>query len=138
MGDTLRRLTAQEAISRDCPKCGCSSTLTHLVVKPRVLCIHCKAVFLPYAEEAKRGNSVKRIVFTVVDNGQDGRGPRHDVFASLIESEQIDWYNGHVNKNYYSLEERIVDTEVASKQAKNKLNAIDRLVLGVEQDGYCI
>ena len=76
---------------------------------------------------------MKRIVFTVVTYGSDGRGKQSEVFATLSELEQIEWYNNNLNKNYYSLSEKIIDTDTAVKEAKGKLNAIDKLMLGVEQ-----
>ena len=68
---------------------------------------------------------MKQIVYTIENNGEDGRGPTIVNFASFIEScMDIKWNEIKPSvRGYYSKGERIVDIEKAKK---------------LEADGYIV
>jgi len=77
---------------------------------------------------------MKKIVFTVTTAGCDGMGKSSDVFASYFEERQIEYYNNHIDKNYYSLSEKIIDVESETDNLFRKLSSIDKLILGLDQE----
>lgn len=76
---------------------------------------------------------MKVIVFLILDNGIDGREKTTEVFASENEAERDNLYEKAVNKDYWKKDEKIVDMEVAKKQALARLTATDKLVLKLPQ-----
>lgn len=74
---------------------------------------------------------MKKIVFTSVDNGIDGRMKDNILYASFDEDEIKSLYNKDKSKSWRTLKEQIVDVDEARKSALRKLNGIDRLVLGL-------
>jgi len=72
---------------------------------------------------------MKRIVFTVVQNGFDGRTLSAAVFASYEEKERDEWYAQSPNKNFYRCADLIVDEDSDSITAWNKLNAVEKMLL---------
>ena len=73
----------------------------------------------------------KRIAYVFTDNGVDGREPTQIVYASWSETERDAAFEKDKNKNWYTKSEVIVDVVEARKQALNKLNGVDNLVLGI-------
>ena len=73
----------------------------------------------------------KKIVYTVTDNGIDGRGPTVTLYASYNETERDRMLEEDKSKAWRSTHEQIVDMDTAVCQALSKLNGIDRLVLGL-------
>ncbi len=72
-----------------------------------------------------------KIIYTLVDNGMDGRAPSQVVFASY-DKEARDQFALHTpNKNYLRKDKQLLDVEVEIKAALQRLGAIGRLVLGV-------
>ncbi len=76
---------------------------------------------------------MKQAIFTVVDNGQDGRAPSNIVFASTDEAERDEWYNNHRNKPYFTRHDVVKDLDKVAGQVKARLNGLEKLALGFEQ-----
>lgn len=74
----------------------------------------------------------KRIAYLITDNGIDGMAPTSIMQAFWEEHDRDLVYGESKNKAYYSTIEQIVDVEPAKKQARCKLNGLDRLLLGIE------
>ena len=74
---------------------------------------------------------MKRIIFYAVTNGIDGLQKEEIKFASFDEEELKFMNSTDVNKNWNTLKEKIVDVEVGKVTALNKLNGIDKLLLGL-------
>ena len=77
--------------------------------------------------------STDKIVYTITDSGTDGRNSPKDIFASWDKDERDVEYKHSRNKAYYSTAKRIVEVESEQKQALAKLDAVQRLLLDVEQ-----
>lgn len=77
---------------------------------------------------------MKRIVYLITDHGCDGRAPKSIVSAFWDERKRDDSYKNHPNKNYYSMEEKIVDVERAYKDIMSRINAIDKLVIATVEN----
>lgn len=75
---------------------------------------------------------MKRIVYTAIDSGVDGRGQTTTLYASFNEQERDSMINADAGKARRSKHECIIDPGVAYQQALAKLNGIDRLVLGLK------
>ena len=76
---------------------------------------------------------MKRIVFTVTESGIDGKAPTKIIFASYSEEQRDSWLASNKNRNYFDTNEHTVDTEKAKKKAFGKLDAVDLLVLGIDE-----
>jgi len=74
-----------------------------------------------------------KIVYTISDSGMDGRSPPKDIFAAYDKDERDDVYEASKNKSWYAKGKRIVEVEPEQKQALAKLDAVQRLLLDVEQ-----
>jgi hypothetical protein len=75
-----------------------------------------------------------KIVYTVTENGVDGRAPTTVMFASFDEQERDKWYESKANnKAWYSKSKQIVEIENELKQALAKLDGIHRLMLNIKQ-----
>lgn len=70
---------------------------------------------------------MKQIIFVVVDNGVDGRGSNHVVFATTNENERDSWFNNHPNKCYFRCVDEIHDLQNVALAAWTKLNAVEKL-----------
>ena len=75
---------------------------------------------------------MKKIVFTVIDNGMDGRQKDSIRYASFDEEKRDKSFENNKHKCYFRKSEEIVDIEETEKTAKQKLNAIDKLVLDIK------
>lgn len=76
----------------------------------------------------------KQIIYTIRDNGVDGRAPTTTVFASMNEDERDRVFDHSKNKAYFSKGEVIADmVDGRYKSALAKLDGIDRLALGLPQ-----
>jgi hypothetical protein len=75
---------------------------------------------------------MKKIAYTINDNGVDGRCRTRIVDAFWDEEERDEAFESNKNKDYLSKGEQIVDVEDAKKEALCKLNGLDRLLLGLE------
>lgn len=75
---------------------------------------------------------MKRIVYTAIDSGVDGRGQTTAVYASFNEQERDSMINADASKAWRAKHECIIDPAVTYRQALAKLNGIDRLVLGLK------
>lgn len=75
----------------------------------------------------------KRIAFTITYNGVDGFEKTSIEYASWDEDERDQKYDNLKSPGYYNKNEMIVDEEAAHKQAMNKLDGVDRLVLELDQ-----
>jgi hypothetical protein len=73
----------------------------------------------------------KIIVYTVIDNGIEGRSKDTIVFAEADETLRDDWFNKAKNKAWYRKSEQIVNVEVAKKEALSKLNGIEKMLLNL-------
>lgn len=73
----------------------------------------------------------KKIVYTAVYTGEDGKGEHSVEFASWDENMRDNFINnkGIQGKQLYIPKEEIVDIEVRKTEALIRLGAIDRLVL---------
>jgi len=76
----------------------------------------------------------KVIIYTAVESGMDGRGKARNVFASYSEKERDTWFEQSKNKNFYRKDEGIFETEKTQSSALAKLDAVDRLSLGINPD----
>ena len=76
----------------------------------------------------------KKIAYTVMDDGVDGKENGRRVFASFSEEERDDWFSGSKNKNFYRKDEEICDEASLQSIALGKLDAVERLVLGINPD----
>ena len=76
---------------------------------------------------------MKKIVYTINDNGMDGRAPTQILFASYEEQVRDDAFATHKNKQYLSKSEKILHIESHHQQLMNRLDGIDRLVLDLPQ-----
>ena len=74
-----------------------------------------------------------KIVYTITDNGMDGRSPTSTIYATFDKDERDEVYDDSKNKAWYGKEKRIVEIEPETKQALAKLDAVQRLLLDVEQ-----
>ena len=74
---------------------------------------------------------MKKIVYVATDNGVDGRGKSRVKLASFDESELKQQYDVDKNKNWLTRGEKIIDVSFVRTQAIKKLDAIERLVLGL-------
>jgi len=75
---------------------------------------------------------MKKIVYIASSAGVDGRGTQKAMLANWDEDELVKTHNAHPNKNWMHVHERIVNTEEVRKKALAKLDAVDRLVLGID------
>lgn len=73
-----------------------------------------------------------KIVYLVTSHDVDGRGPERIEYASYSKTERNAWHEKSRNKNYYSLTQRIVDMDQQFRASSAKLDALDRLVLGLD------
>ncbi len=73
----------------------------------------------------------KQIVYTITDNGVDGRDRTSTVYASFTESERDERLSREPSKAWKEKGETIVDVGTARAQALAKLDGLDRLVLGL-------
>jgi hypothetical protein len=74
---------------------------------------------------------MKRIAYTVIDCGVDGREAATVLYATFDETERDALLEQDESKAWRSKSETIVDDTTAVSQALAKLNGIDRLVLGL-------
>lgn len=74
---------------------------------------------------------MKRIVYTVIDSGVDGREPAKVLYATFSETERDALLEQDAAKAWRSKAEAIVDEAAAVGEALAKLNGVDRLVLGL-------
>lgn len=72
-----------------------------------------------------------KIIYTLVDNGMDGRAPSKVVFASYDKEARDRFALNSPNKNYLRKDKQLIDTEVEIQTALQRLGAIGRLVTGV-------
>jgi hypothetical protein len=72
---------------------------------------------------------MKKIVYTIADNGIDGREPTKITYASFNESERDTLFDADKNKAWLSKGESIIDVYLQRKKTLAKLNPIDLLVL---------
>jgi len=77
---------------------------------------------------------MKIAIFTVTDSGEDGRAKATILFASKDENERDEWLSDHINKAYFAKGESVQDLEQVAIAAKNQLNGLQLLALGMEQD----
>lgn len=73
----------------------------------------------------------KKIVYTAIDEGVDGREPPRVIYAFFTEADRDEAVDKDKAKLWRRKGEQIVDTDLAVVQALSKLNGIDRLVLGL-------
>lgn len=73
----------------------------------------------------------KKIVFTAIYTGEDGKGEHSVAYASWDENERDNFINnkGIQGKALYIEGEEIIDIEVRKTEALIRLGPIDRLVL---------
>ena len=76
-----------------------------------------------------------KIAYLSVDHGMDGMGQESIVRAVWTRKERDALANADKNKAYQRSVERIVEMENAHKDALKKLNALDKLVLGLDANG---
>ena len=74
-----------------------------------------------------------KIVYLVTDSGMEGREPAKAIFASYDEHERDVWHETDKNKAYHSVTKRIVEVEKEEAKAMRKLNAVDKLLLDLNQ-----
>lgn len=75
---------------------------------------------------------MKQIVYLITSNGVDGRGKESIDFAVFNEETRNNAFNAfHKYKTYYSKVDRIIDVELQQKQSLAKLNALDKLLIGI-------
>ncbi len=72
---------------------------------------------------------MKKIVFTIVDNGTDGREPDHIVEAFYDETERDKAFDNSPNKGHYRKREQILDVDLYRKELLKKLTGVDKLIL---------
>lgn len=77
---------------------------------------------------------MKKIAFTIIDNGIEGREKDHVIEAFWDEKQRDDAFETSPNKGYYRKGEQIIDDLAAQKAATAKLNGIDKLALGFVPD----
>lgn len=75
----------------------------------------------------------KTIVFSITDHGIDGRDKEYYVWSGTNESLRDRIFDESKNKSWYSKKEEIVDLNKRQSETLSKLNAIDRLALGIGQ-----
>ena len=73
----------------------------------------------------------KKIVYVATDKGVDGREQTTVMYASFGEDERNSMLAADKSKAWRGKSERIIDVEIARKNALAKLDGIDRLVLGL-------
>jgi len=73
----------------------------------------------------------KRIVYTIIDSGVDGREKSRTVYASFLELERDERFDKDPSKAWKMKGESIVDVGTARAQALAKLDGLDKLVLGL-------
>lgn len=73
----------------------------------------------------------KQIAYLVTDSGIDGREPTRVMYATFDEKERDALLAADKSKAWRSTSEQIVDVTAAQAKALNKLDGIDRLVLGL-------
>ena len=71
----------------------------------------------------------KRIVYIATDSGIDGREPERVLYAAWTEQERDEMLQADKSKAWRRPTEKIIDEDVAKRQALAKLDGIDRLVL---------
>lgn len=76
----------------------------------------------------------KKIVYTANDNGVDGKEKTNVIFATFNEDELKIKHEADINKNWITLGEEIVEVDSRKKQALSKLDGIDKLVLGIDDE----
>lgn len=76
----------------------------------------------------------KKIVYTANDNGVDGKEKTNVIFATFDEDELKIKHEADINKNWITLGEEIVEVDSRKKQALSKLDGIDKLVLGIDDE----
>jgi hypothetical protein len=74
-----------------------------------------------------------KIVYLVTDSGMDGSAPAVAIFASYDEHERDIWHETDKNKAYHSVSKRIVEVEKEEAKAIRKLDAVDKLLLDLNQ-----
>lgn len=74
----------------------------------------------------------KEIIYTVLDNGIDGREKSRVVFASKNEEARDNWLDKSPNKNWYRKDEEIVDLEVLKEETLKTMNPIQKLALNMQ------
>ena len=82
-------------------------------------------------EERMITKTHKRIVYTCVDSGVDGKDKPRIVHAFFHEHERDKAFNDSKNKAYLSKQEQIVEVNSAEQAALAKLDGLDKLVLGL-------
>jgi hypothetical protein len=75
---------------------------------------------------------MKKIVYSIVSEGIDGRGKRTYVTSSFDEDKIVKAHEAHKNKAYNRVHEEIVDIDKARREALNKLNSLDKMLLGLD------
>lgn len=77
---------------------------------------------------------MKKIAYLIINNGIDGMGDTSVDEAYWEENQRDASFDKNPNKNYFSKTEVIVNVEVDTKQALNKLNGLERLLLGLKKE----
>jgi len=74
---------------------------------------------------------MKKIAFLIVDEGCDGMAKATIAHAFWDEQERDNFYNTSPSKQYHRTAECIVDIDKDTQLARNKLNALEKLLIGI-------
>jgi len=72
---------------------------------------------------------MKKIAYTVIDNGIDGREKDRIVYADYDEAKRDEWYDKSKNKNWYRKGQEIIDPETIKKEVVARMNGIEKMVM---------
>lgn len=67
---------------------------------------------------------MQQAIFTVIDNGIEGKDKDSIVFASTNEDERDKWYNNHPSKAWYRKDAFVGDVDKLIKKFINQLDGI--------------
>lgn len=77
---------------------------------------------------------MKKIIFSIASNGVDGLEHKTIYKAFFDEKERDNYLKIMKNSSYFYPLDEIVDIEKETSKSRNKLNGIDKLLLGINND----